>query len=143
VKIDLRPIAGESEFADPGHTGDWAGPLAQMLGEEQRAPWCSYAARRNGALVGLGGFKGPPDNRQQVEIGYLTFLSMRGQGVAGAVAEGLLEIAQAEGVAAVIAHTMPEENASTAVLRRHHFDMVGEVVDPEDGAVWRWTRKLR
>jgi RimJ/RimL family protein N-acetyltransferase len=36
------------------------------------------------------------------------------------------------------AHTMPEQNASTRVLEKCGFRWLGEVVDPEDGAVWRW-----
>ena len=37
-----------------------------------------------------------------------------------------------------MAHTLPTENAPTAVLRRAGFAHVGEEIDPDDGLVWRW-----
>ena len=43
----------------------------------------------------------------------------------------------------VVAHTLRERNASTRVLEKTGFALVGEVVDPEDGPVWRWERTLR
>jgi hypothetical protein len=44
-------------------------------------------------------------------------------------------------VRTVIAHTLPEENASTRALRGNGFAHAGEVIDPEDGRVWRWERR--
>ena len=38
----------------------------------------------------------------------------------------------------VIAHTLPEDNPSTSVLRSVGMGFVGEVHDPDDGPVWRW-----
>jgi [ribosomal protein S5]-alanine N-acetyltransferase len=43
-------------------------------------------------------------------------------------------------VALVIAHTLPIENASCQVLRRCGYRRAGEVIDPQDGLVWRWQR---
>lgn len=43
-------------------------------------------------------------------------------------------------VARVVAHTLPIENASSRVLRHCGFERIGEVIDPEDGLVWRWHR---
>lgn len=37
----------------------------------------------------------------------------------------------------IIAHTLPETNASTRVLKKVGMHFVGEVLDPEDGRVWR------
>jgi RimJ/RimL family protein N-acetyltransferase len=142
VIVELTPVAGEPDFADPALVGEWAGELAKMLADEQRPPWCSYGARREGALVGLAGFKGSPDERGEVEIGYLTFTSAQGQGVASAAASALVEIARGEGVSTVTAHTLAEENASTVVLRRNGFAFGGEISDPEDGQIWRWEKRL-
>jgi hypothetical protein len=50
--------------------------------------------------------------------------------------------ARAAGVVTVSAHTLGEENASTAVLRRSGFHVVAELPDDELGAVWRWSRPL-
>jgi RimJ/RimL family protein N-acetyltransferase len=52
------------------------------------------------------------------------------------MAEVLVAIALGEpGVARVVAHTMPEENPSTRVLRRRGFRLEGAVLDEEDGEV--------
>jgi len=33
---------------------------------------------------------------------------------------------------------LPEENASTSVLKKLRFRLVGTVEHPEDGLVWEW-----
>ena len=69
--------------------------------------------RETGATVGSAGFKAPPD------------------------AEGCVEI-ESDQVRTVRAHTLPKPSASTRVLTTCGFQYVGEVMDPEDGLVWRW-----
>ena len=51
----------------------------------------------------------------------------------------LAEVAVKAGVRP-IALTLPEENASNKALRRNGFVYAGEVMDPEDGLVWRWEK---
>jgi len=41
-------------------------------------------------------------------------------------------------VRVVRAHTLPERNASTAILERLGFAHVGTAEDPEEGPMWRW-----
>ncbi len=36
------------------------------------------------------------------------------------------------------AHTLPDGIASQRVLLKAGFEKIGEVVDPEDGVVWRF-----
>ena len=56
-------------------------------------------------------------------------------------AEGLASFAFGSGrVRVVRAHTLPEPNASTRVLAKCGFRYIGEVIDPEDGLVWRWEK---
>jgi hypothetical protein len=38
----------------------------------------------------------------------------------------------------VFAQTLPEENASTAILKKLGFTLVGSVQHPDDGTVWEW-----
>jgi hypothetical protein len=38
----------------------------------------------------------------------------------------------------VAAQTLPEENASTSVLKKLRFRLVDTVEHPEDGLVWEW-----
>lgn len=88
-------------------------------------------------LVGWGGFKGPPDGGT-VELGYEIAEDRRGRGLATAAVRAMLAEAFAdERVAAVIAHTLPERNASNHVLRKVGFHYAGEAL--EDGeVVWRF-----
>jgi RimJ/RimL family protein N-acetyltransferase len=94
-------------------------------------------------LVGGCGFKGNPAPDGSVEIAYGTFAPFRARGFATAMALELVGIARASGkVTCVIAHTLPERNASAKVLSKAGFRHVGEVTDPEDGRVWQWRRDL-
>jgi ribosomal-protein-alanine N-acetyltransferase len=95
----------------------------------------------DGALVGNGGWKGPPIDGA-AELGYAVSESRRGRGIATSVVRQLLEQARDRGLARVIADTLPETSASTTVLRRCGFVRAGEVVDPEEGVVWRWDASI-
>jgi RimJ/RimL family protein N-acetyltransferase len=64
-----------------------------------------------------------------------------GRGYATEAAAALVDFAQRDArVRVVRAHTLPERNASTRVLTKCGFELRGEVIDPEDGLVWRWER---
>jgi ribosomal-protein-alanine N-acetyltransferase len=41
-----------------------------------------------------------------------------------------------------VAHTLAEENASTAVLTKTGFTHTATITDPDDGPVWRWGLPL-
>lgn len=93
------------------------------------------------AVVGSAGFKGPTDADGIVEIAYGIAPGFQGRGYATEVARALIEYAREQSSTRTIrAHTLPEPNASTKVLGRCGFEFRGEVMDPEDGRVWRWER---
>ena len=97
--------------------------------------------RARGEVIGSAGFKGPPDAAGMVEIAYGVVPSVEGRGYATEAAGALVRFAAADRRVRVIrAHTLPELNASTRVLRKCGFVHIGEVIDPEDGPVWRWER---
>ncbi len=100
-------------------------------------PWIGYVARDpdSGSLVGFCSFKDQP-HEGQVEIAYFTFPEHEGQGYGLAMAAALVRIASQEpSVTRVLAHTLPERNASTCILSRLGFEFAGPVTDPEDGTV--------
>ena len=100
-----------------------------------------YFDRMDGTLVGGGGYKTPPSPDGVVEIGYGIAPSYRARGLATEAAQALTDYALAHpGVRTVVAHTLPEPNASNRLLQRCGFTFAGEVVDPDDGPVWRWVR---
>jgi [ribosomal protein S5]-alanine N-acetyltransferase len=88
-------------------------------------------------LVGWGGFKGAP-KEGIVELGYAIAPDRRGRGLATAAAEAMVaEAFDDPEVSAVIAHTLPERNASNRVLEKVGFHLDGEAA--EDGErVWRF-----
>ena len=95
------------------------------------------------ALIGVGGFKGEADESGAVEIGYSLAPSYRGRGLATEAARGMIEYAFSHPhVTRVDAHTLPERNPSTTVLEKVGMKLVGPVIDPEDGEVWRWRLSL-
>lgn len=140
--IVISPLAGEPQLFDPAVVGQFAEEMASLASKSQTPPWCGYIGRRDGEPVGFGGFKSAPDEEGTVEIGYLTFPNHEGTGVATAVTAEMIAIASQEEVASVIAHTLPEENASVRVLQKNGFVRDGEAEDPDEGIVWRWRLAL-
>jgi len=83
----------------------------------------------------------PPDAKGAVEIAYFTFPVYQGRGYATGMAAQLTAQAAAPPPARTVrAHTLPERNASVRILEKLGFVHLGQVVDPEDGPVWRWER---
>lgn len=151
--MKLVPIGADddigilAEMLAPGFGGDSeaARPLLEqtldLLTREPRpAPWGAYLAHEGQAVVGTCAFKAAPNGAGEVELAYMTFPAYERRGHATAMAAELTAIALDAGAPLVIAHTLPEENASTRALRRNGFVHAGEVEDPEDGTVWRWER---
>ena len=91
------------------------------------------------ALVGFGGYKGPPQGGA-VEIGYAVAPERQGRGIATAVVQVLVERAREAGVTTMVAHTLAEPNASTAVLEKSGFVRTAVVDDADLGSTWRWER---
>ena len=85
---------------------------------------------------------GPPQDGV-VEFGYEVAPAFRGKGLGVAVAKAMVDKATATGqVSTVIAHTLANENPSTGVLRHLGFAKRAQLVDPEDGPIWRWELPL-
>lgn len=101
-------------------------------------PWVGYIAVENSMLVGTCAFKSPPV-ADRIEIAYGTRPGFEGRGLATAMARELIQIARRQKAGLTIfAQTLPEENASTAILKKLGFRFVGTVEHPEDGLVWEW-----
>jgi RimJ/RimL family protein N-acetyltransferase len=120
--------------------------LALLDGSSPADPWIhgfNLVHRHTGIIVGLCGFKGPPDSDGMVEISYAVNPEHEGKGYATEAAGAMVAYAFGHAQVRVVrAHTLPQPNASTRVLTKSSFRQVGEVIDPEDGLVWRWERPL-
>jgi RimJ/RimL family protein N-acetyltransferase len=141
---DLEALAETLAPGFGGETDEAKALLAQtfdLLTRDPRPePWGSYLAVEGEDAIGLCAFKAAPNAQGEVEIAYITFPAFERRGHATAMAGALTRIAFEARAPMAIAHTLPEENASTRALRRNGFRHAGEVMDPEDGLVWRWER---
>jgi len=90
-------------------------------------------------VIGLCSFTGPPGADGIVEIAYGIAPGYQNRGHATEAAQELIAYATASGRVRIIrAHTLPQPNASTRVLKKCGFTLFGEVTHSEDGVVWRW-----
>ena len=134
ASIDAMSPADRAEVSP-----EW---LARVQASSSSDPWLHGFAvlhRASGAVIGSCGYKAPPGPEAFVEIAYGIDPAYQGRGYATEAARALVAFAFGSGrVSLVRAHTKPKESASTRVLTKCRFVRVGEVVDPEDGLVWRW-----
>ena len=142
---DVSGLAAAPGLRDFFVSGDVSSTYADRLQRTvDHDPWLHGFAIvdvEKSLAVGTAGFKGPPDEAGEVEIAYAIAPDHQGRGYASGAAVELVRIASsANDVRRIRAHTLPERNASTRVLAKAGFDFVREVVDPEDGPVWRWER---
>jgi len=117
--------------------------LAELERATEFDPWkhgFAIVHRDTRTIIGMASFKGPP-TEGMVEIAYGLAPLQWGKGLATEAAQALIRFAIAdERVRLVRAHTLPEPNASTKVLTKCGLAFIGEVIDPEDGLVWRWEK---
>ena len=123
-------------------SADW---LALLHASTSADPWThgfSLVLLDSDTVVGSAGFKGPPADGV-VEIAYGLSPEYEGKGYATEAAAALTAYAFDSGEVRVVrAHTLPESNASGRVLTKCGFRRIGEVIEPEDGLVWRWEKEV-
>ena len=129
--------------------GETAGGVAEAMRglydkEGYAPPWVGYFAKNeNGEIAGSCSFKSPPKNGR-VEIAYFVFPEFEGMGIATNMATYLIKVAmEKDKDISIFAQTLPENNASTSILKKLGFKMIGTVEHPEDGSVWEWILDSR
>jgi RimJ/RimL family protein N-acetyltransferase len=111
----------------------------RLRNDSASAEWGTYLFVLDRCLIGVGGYKGAPDDVGSVEIGYGIAVAFRNKGYATEAAQGLINHAfRMPQVTVVIAHTLAEQNASGEVLLKCGMRRVAEIDDPDDGLIWRW-----
>ena len=108
--------------------------------------WASLLSTRlyllDGArVVGAGGVKAPPSAACEAEIGYGVAPQWQRRGLGAAGAQALVNDSFAHGVQTVVATTLPDNVASSALLQRIGFVRCGTVEHVEDGLLYRWVRE--
>ena len=104
------------------------------------ASWWTYLPvdMHSNTLLGSCGFKGKPIDGL-VEIGYEVAQNYRGQGFATEMARLLVKKGfEDQSVQMIQAHTLPTENASTAVLKKNSFNFSHEISHQGHGLIWKW-----
>lgn len=121
----------------------WRIRLDDIARDPASAPWVARAVvdAQSGAVVGHGGFHGPPDAAGTVEVAYSVDPAWRRRGYARAILAALLERAAREpSVRTVRASIRPDNAGSLATIAGFGFRKSGEQWDPEDGLEWVFTR---
>ena len=130
-----QPVEWPPPFSDSGVL-DWF--RQQLLADQALAPWLGYyivsRIDDQDTLVGTAGYKGPPDLRGVVEIGYSIVPAYHGMGIGTAAVEMLVVQALADiRVQRVTAETPLDFLASRRLLQKCGFQQVGQRIDREDG----------
>jgi [ribosomal protein S5]-alanine N-acetyltransferase len=94
-------------------------------------------SQANHTLVGSAGFKGKPDARGCVEIGYGIEPAYRGRGFATEAVGALIGWAWEQGARRIVAETHPDNAASIALLRRAGMTPIR----PRSGMLW-WELRV-
>lgn len=138
---DLRTVEAAvglripDEFAR--HTDIWRFMLDRLSERPENAGWTMQALVRDDEIVGNAGFKGAPDGHGAIELGYGILTGHRGEGLAVAAAQLLLDRAEQEPAVSVVRATInPANAASIAVVTRAGFVPAGDRLHP------RWGRQL-
>ena len=145
-------LAGDKDFMDALAHDNWARVAELVHGRVGRTlvpvpvsvnelQWGGYFVvdEETCEVIGSCAFKAPPSEDGAVEIAYFTYPTFERRGYATEMARKLIELASSStDVRRIVAHTLPEANASTRVLEKAGMNFVGEGLDPEDGRVWRW-----
>jgi [ribosomal protein S5]-alanine N-acetyltransferase len=145
VRQTLEEVRAMIDAMTPSEKAELSPDWLARLGVSTSAdPWTlgfSLVHLDSDTVVGTCGFKGPPAADGVVEIAYGISPEYQGKGYATEAAQSLTDYAFRSGKVRVVrAHTRPEPNASTRVLAKCGFRRIGEVIDPEDGLVWRWEK---
>ena len=143
----LQPIPENGESADPALNTPECIDILNIyksyypkIGFE--LPWIGYFIIHDGVAVGTCSFTGKPqDNR--VEVAYYTFPAYERNGYATWACKELVRIAKEHKPDVIVtAKTAPEENPSTAILRKNGFEKGGVVQDDGIGDAWEWILNL-
>lgn len=139
---ELRAKYDGPDGAPPEVSPKWIEKLRLARGPD---PWefgYTVVKADSQRAIGRVTFKGAPDADGLVEIAYVIDEPFQRQGYATEAAAALVDFAFADArVRVVCAHTLRDAVESPRVLEKCGFTHVGEVVDPEDGLVWRFEKR--
>lgn len=134
------PVAEDWLYAD-NHSLEQA---SQCLEEVAEKGWWLYLVidKEENVVVGSGGFKGKPDEKGMVEVGYEISPAHRGNDFATEVMEALIDHAFGNfRVKMITSYTLGELNRYAKVLLNCGFKRVERIKDTGEGIQWKWQLK--
>jgi [ribosomal protein S5]-alanine N-acetyltransferase len=139
-RFGIRVAEGVREFlAGPEVSAEFLERLNRPAAADPWKDGFAVVHIADNIVIGQCSFTGPPGADETVEIAYGIAPGYTNRGHAGEAAQELIAYAMASGrIRTIRAHTLPQPNASTRVLKKCGFTLLGEVTHPEDGVVWRW-----
>ncbi len=137
-RVGFARLLGASvpETWPPDNLGDASGFFYGLYEEHPEwEGWLTWYAIRidhdHPVLCGSIGFKGPPDKRGTVEIGFSILPDFQGQGLATEMVAGIVQWAkQQPQVKRIEAETNIDNKASIRVLEKNNFVCVGAGLEP-------------
>jgi [ribosomal protein S5]-alanine N-acetyltransferase len=115
----------------------------RLIRGPSQGTWFNWYVRapidQSETLVGSAGFKGPPNEKGVVEIGYSILDRYQRRGFGSAAVNRLRQHAFADPrVNSIAAETLPSLSASISLLKRCGFNQSGETHSNENGTVLRF-----
>jgi RimJ/RimL family protein N-acetyltransferase len=138
--LNIDVVSPWSEAGEPAFRFS----LEKITYHPDEVTWWTYlpVLKSENMLIGSGGYRGKPSAEGTIEIGYEIAAAYRCKGYATEMARGLIQNGfQNDAVKTIFALTLAEENASGKVLRNCGMSFKEEIIDPEDGKLWRWEMK--
>jgi GNAT superfamily N-acetyltransferase len=142
---ETSPPAGAPRLVEGGIAPAPVIKLLRSVAREVRgdtAAPVAWFAVVEGEACGMISYTKPAAADGAIEIGYGVAASRQGKGIATAAVAGLITLAEAAGIPALVAGTAIDNPASQRVLECNGFRVVGERDDPEDGPLLLWRRDL-
>lgn len=95
-------------------------------------PWGLYylVLQASSTVVGVCGFKGPPNSEGHVEVGYSVVEEFRCRGLATEAVKVLIRVAFDKGVSGVAAETFPSLMPSLRVMEKCGMTSAGDGAEP-------------
>lgn len=105
-----------------------------------KEPWVGYFALIHGEIVGSCGFKNYPNEKNTVEIAYITLPEFEKKGYASEMCKQLIDLSlNADSSVIITAQTLKTNIASHKILLKNHFVQSGTLIDDDYGEILEWT----
>ena len=133
---DVIPMLNEQQYENGPQVANHLKQLAEDPAVIYWGPWLAILKAGN-SIIGDLGFKGAPDDKGAVEIGYGLLEEYRGKGYATEAVEALVDWAwKQDGIHKIKAETLVDNQESISVLEKIGMKKVAE---SEEMVYWEIT----